>query len=124
MHDELSVTPVSDGDPYADFTGAEVTEEYQPYKRPMTYVIFALGLNAAGLLFTALHPVIIVFGWFALGLGIAAVVLARKEVVQFPEAEVHAFVRWGKRTGWLGIIIGPLAALVWIAVLATIGLNF
>jgi hypothetical protein len=124
MGDELTVRPVTGDDPYDQFAGAEVPEEYQPWKRPMTYVTFALGINAAGLLFMAFHPATIVFGWFAMGLGIGAVVCAGKEIALFAQAEIHPFIKWGKRTGWLGIVIGPLSAIVWIIILVGLGLRF
>lgn len=125
MSDDLSVTPVTEeGDPYGGFSTPEVFAEYQPWKRPMTYVSFALGLNAAGLLMMGFHPASIVFGWFAMGLGIGAVVCARKEIAEFSQAAEHPFVKWGRRTGWLGIVVGPLAAIVWIVLLAAIGISF
>jgi len=125
MSDEISVTPVRGDDPYGDFSTPDARpEEYQPWKRPLTYVVFALGMNAAGVLFGCLSYAAVVLGWFALGLGIAAVVLARKEIDRCPRAEQHPFIKWGRRTGMLGIFIGPLTAIVWIVVIAAIGLRF
>jgi hypothetical protein len=69
-------------------------------------------------------PHAIVTGWFALGCGIPAFLLAKKEIGRFPEAEGHGFIKWGRRMGLLGIIIGPASAIIWIVLVAAIGFNF
>jgi len=98
--------------------------KYKPWTRPLTYVIFGLGMAAAGFLMICLFPYAIVLGWFALGCGIPAVLLAKKEIGRFPEAEGHGFIKWGKRMGLMGIIIGPASAVIWIIIVAAIGFNF
>jgi hypothetical protein len=124
MSNDLSVVPVAGDDPRDEFATPEVFDEYQPWKRPLTYATFALGLNAAGMLMFGFHPLAILLGWFALGLGIGAVVCARKEIDQFPRAADHRFVKWGKRTGWLGIVLGPISAILWAVLLTVVGLNY
>jgi hypothetical protein len=124
MTDEIKVTPVGGSDPRDDFARTDERYDYQPWKRPLTYVTFALGMNAAGCLFGCASYAAIVLGWFAMGLGIAAVLVANKEVARMPAAEHHPFIKWGRRTGILGIIIGPATAIVWIILLAVVGLSF
>jgi hypothetical protein len=98
--------------------------KYKPWTRPLTYVVFGLGMAAAGFLMICLFPYAIVLGWFALGCGIPAFLLAKKEIGRFPEAEGHGFIKWGKRLGLLGIIIGPATAIIWIIIVAAIGFSF
>jgi len=124
MSDDIQVTPVGgSGDPRDDFATPEAPATYQPWKRPRTYVTFVLGISAVGCLFGCLSVAAIVLGWVALGVGIAAVLIGRKEIGELPEAERHPFIKWGRRTGMLGIIIGPIAAVIWIVILATVGLG-
>jgi hypothetical protein len=112
-----------DGPPRPQVHPAEPAK-YKPWTRPLTYVIFGLGMAAAGFLMICLFPYAIVLGWFALGCGIPAVLLAKKEIGRFPEAAEHGFIKWGKRMGLLGIIIGPATAVIWIIIVAAIGFNF
>jgi len=98
--------------------------KYKPWTRPLTYVVFGLGMACAGFLMFCLLPYAIVIGWFALGCGIPAFLLAKKEIGRFPEAEGHGFIKWGKRMGLLGIIIGPATAVIWIIIVAAIGFSF
>jgi len=98
--------------------------KYKPWTRPLTYVVFGLGMGAAGMLMMCLLPYAIVLGWFALGCGIPAFLLAKKEIGRFPEAEGHGFIKWGKRMGLLGIIIGPASAVIWIIIVVALGFNF
>jgi hypothetical protein len=98
--------------------------KYKPWTRPLTYVVFGLGMAAAGFLMFSILPHAIVTGWFALGCGIPAFLLAKKEIGRFPEAEGHGFIKWGRRTGLLGIIIGPASAVIWIIIVAAIGFSF
>jgi hypothetical protein len=97
---------------------------YRPWTRALTYVVFGLGMAAAGFLWFAILPHAIVMGWFALGCGIPAVLLANKEIGRFPEAAEQGFIKWGKRTGLLGVIIGPASAIIWIIIVAAIGFSF
>jgi hypothetical protein len=99
-------------------------QKYKAWTRPLTYVVFGLGMSAAGFLMFSILPHAIVTGWFALGCGIPAVLLARKEIGRFPQAENHGFIKWGKRMGLLGVIIGPASAVIWIIIVAAIGINF
>ena len=90
--------------PRPQFSQAQPAK-YKPWTRAMTYVVFGLGMGAAGFLMFCILPHAIAMGWFALGCGIPAVLLAKKEIGRFPEAEHHGFIKWGKRMGLLGIII-------------------
>ena len=63
-------------------------------------------------------------GWFALGFGLPAWLIGRKEAAEFPEAAAHGFIKWGIRTGMLSIILGPLSAIVWILIAVFIGIRF
>ena len=97
---------------------------YNPWKQPRPYVVFGLGMGAASMLFLCILPHAIVAGWFALALGIPAVLVAKEEIRRHPEAEIVPFIVWGKRTGKLGIIIGPATALIWILIIMVAGVNF
>lgn len=121
MTDEIVVTPVGAAGASSPKAGAFHPDPYRPWMRPLTYVSFALGLSSVSFLWFALLPHTIVFGWFALGFGIPAVLLANKEIGRFPEAADQSFIKWGKRTGKLGIIVGPLSAIIWIIILAVVG---
>ena len=112
-----------DAPPRPQFSAA-TPQKYKAWTRPMTYVVFGLGMAAAGFLMFCILPYAMMMGWFALGCGIPAVLLAKKEIGLFPEAESHGFIKWGKRMGLLGIIIGPASAIIWIIIVAAIGFNF
>lgn len=96
--------------------------KYARWKRPMTYVIFGLGLLSVLFLTFCVMPSAIVMGWFALGCGLPAVILGAKEVKSFPEAAEVGMIKWGRRTGLIGTIGGPATAIIWIVLLA-IGVN-
>ena len=96
---------------------------YVPWKRPLTYVVFSLGMAAATMLLFSFFPSAIVTGWFALGFGIPAVVLAYKEQGRAPAAADHGFVKWGRRAGWWGIVGGPVSAIIWIVLVIALGLS-
>jgi hypothetical protein len=87
----------SDGTPTPD-------PGYRPWTRGRVYVTFILGMHAASFMMS-LHPVLALF---AMGFGIPAVLLANKEIEEFPEAEQHPFIKWGKLTGKIGMIGGPI----------------
>ena len=108
----------ADGTPRPEL--APAGPAYSPWKQPRIYAAFVLGTTAAELMFAAFHPV---FAAIGLGCGIPAVILANKEAVEHPEAATHGFVVWGRRCGWIGIIIGAIAIVVWIVVLA-LGVGF
>ncbi len=97
---------------------------YNPWKRPRVYVVFGLGMGAASMLFLCILPHAVIAGWFALALGIPAVIVANEEIRRHPEAQSVPFIVWGKRTGKLGIIIGPATAVIWILIFAVAGFNF
>jgi hypothetical protein len=96
---------------------------YKPWTRPLTYVVFGLGMSCAGFLMFCVLPYAVVMGWFALGCGIPAVLLAKKEIGRCPQAADHGFIRWGRRTGWWGIVLGPVTAVIWTLVVVIIGVN-
>jgi hypothetical protein len=98
-------------------------QRYRPWTRPLTYVVFSLGMAAATMLLFSLFPSAIVTGWFALGFGIPAVVLAYKESGRVPAAADHGFIKWGRRAGWLGIALGPASAILWIVLVVALGLS-
>lgn len=97
---------------------------YNPWKRSRPYVSFGLGIGAASMLIMSILPHAVVAGWFALALGIPAVLVANEEIRRHPEAQSVPFIVWGKRTGKLGIIIGPATAVIWILIIAVAGFSF
>jgi len=123
MNDEIIVTPVGDAGTSSSGGPPGQAGPYKPWMRPLTYVSFALGMAGISFLWFALMPHAIVMGWFALGFGIPAVLLANKEIGRFPEAANQGFIKWGKRTGKLSIIVGPLSAIVWIIIMAAVGIG-
>ena len=123
MSDEIVVTPVGDAGASSPPDRGFQPDPYKPWMRPLTYVSFALGMAGVSFLWFALMPHAIVMGWFALGFGIPAVLLANKEISRFPEAANQGFIKWGKRTGKLSIIAGPLSAIVWIIIVFAIGIG-
>ena len=72
MNEEIVVTNAPQG--------AAPAARYKPWTRPLTYVVFGLGMSCAGFLMFCVLPYAVVMGWFALGCGIPAVLLARKEI--------------------------------------------
>jgi hypothetical protein len=82
--------------------------DYRPWTRARVYVSFILGMHAAGFMMS-LHPVLALF---ALGFGIPAVLVANKEIEEYPQAAAHPFIHWGRLTGKIGIIGGPILAVV------------
>lgn len=96
-------------------------EPYVQWKRPKVYVSFGLGMAAASMLFVCIGPQAIIMGWFALGCGIPAILVGKSEVREFPEAEGSPLIKWGKRTGLLGIVIGPATAIVWTIIMVASG---
>ena len=105
-------------------SSASAQPPYNPWKRPRPYVVFGLGMGAASMLFLCILPHAVIAGWFALALGIPAVLVAKEEIRRHQEAQSVPFIVWGKRTGKLGIIIGPATALIWILIIAVAGINF
>ncbi len=105
-------------------SSASAQPPYNPWKRPRPYVVFGLGMGAASMLFLCILPHAVIAGWFALALGIPAVLVAKEEIRRHPEAQSVPFIVWGKRTGKAGIIIGPATALIWILIIAVAGINF
>ena len=81
-------------------------------------------MGASSMLFLCILPHAVIAGWFALALGIPAVLVAKEEIRRHPEAQSVPFIVWGKRTGKLGIIIGPATALIWILIIAVAGISF
>ncbi|MCK9463608.1 MAG: hypothetical protein M0R80_28645 [Proteobacteria bacterium] len=98
--------------------------KYKPWMRPLTYVVFLLGTGAATWALFSVTPFAVVYGWIALGMGIPAVLLAKKEIGRFPQAAEHGFIKWGRRTGLVGVILGPIAAVIWIIIWVAVGINF
>ena len=96
---------------------------YVPWRRPRTYVSFALGIGAASMLLFCLFPHAVIMGWFALGMGIPAVLVGKKEISDFPEAQNVPFIKWGIRTGLMGIVLGPLSALIYISIFLIAGMS-
>ena len=109
------------GAPAAAAAPATSTEAYRPWRRPLTYVVFGLGMQSVTFLMFFFTPAGVVFGFLALGFGIPAVLLANKEIRRHPRAAHQGFIRWGKRTGKLGLILGPLVSLLWILAFALLG---
>ena len=92
---------------------------YRPWTRGRVYVSFILGMHAVSFVMS-MHPVLALFG---LGFGIPAVLLANKEIEEFPEAEHHPFIKWGKLTGKIGLIGGPIYFVVGMIVIIIIAAN-
>jgi hypothetical protein len=88
--------------------------DYYPWKRGRTYTVFILGMVTAGFLMLFFHPL---FALIALISGIPTVVIANKEIDEFPQAAVHPFIKWGKLCGKLGLIVGGIACFLWFVVL-------
>ena len=91
--------------------------DYRPYSRGRVYAVFILGMHTAGFMMFFFHPL---FALFAIGCGIPAVVLANREIEEFPEASEHGFIKWGKRTGQIGLIGGPIVLGIWNIVLVVV----
>jgi hypothetical protein len=115
---------VTDSNPYAapqasdyDHQQPAPCSDYRPYSRGRVYAIFILGMHTAGFMMFFFHPL---FALIAIGCGIPAVVLANKEIEEFPQAAEHGFVKWGKRTGQIGLIGGPIVLALWIIVLVVV----
>jgi hypothetical protein len=95
--------------------------EYSPWKRGRVYVAFILGTFAAEMMIAFFHPV---FAAIGLGCGIPAVIVANKEIAEYPQSATHGFIVWGKRCGWIGIIVGAISVVVWIVILVVgVGLS-
>ena len=90
---------------------------YRPWSRGRTYVVFILGMHAASFMMFAFHPV---FPIFALAFGIPAVIIANREIDEIPESAGHPFIVWGRRTGLIGLIGGPIALLLWVLVVVIV----
>ena len=103
----------SDGTPIPDPSG------YRPWTRGRVYVVFILGMHAVSFLMS-LHPVLALIG---LGFGIPAVLLANKEIEEYPEAAEHPFIKWGKLTGKIALIGGPIYAVISTIVIIIIAAN-
>ena len=41
----------------------------------------------------------------------------QREIREFPQAAEQGFVKWGKRTGKIGLIGGPIVAVLWIGLI-------
>lgn len=112
-------------DPGAELAPAaappEEAEPYRPWRRPLTYVVFGLGMQAVTFLMFCFGPPGVAFGFVAMGCGIPAVLLANKEIRRHPEAGGHGFIVWGRRTGKIAMIIGPLVSILWIVAFAVLG---
>ena len=82
---------------------------YRPWSRARVWVLFMFGMHAAGCMTFFFHPIFAVFG-FAFGL--PAVILAAIEIREYPEARFAGPVRWGRITGLIGAIGGPVSLLL------------
>jgi len=116
---EIQVRPVGQGS-----SVGPVPAVYKPWLRWRVYTSFVLGVSAATMLVICIAPQAVVLGWMALGMGLPAWLIGRKEVAEFPVAAKHGFIKWGIRTGILSTILGPISAIVWIVIIATIGVHF
>ena len=116
MNNEIDpYTPPASGNleqptPAANYLGTD----YNPWKRGRTYTVFILGMVTAGFLMVFFHPL---FALIALISGIPMVVIANKEIEEFPQAAAHPFIKWGKLCGKLGLIVGGIACFLWLVVL-------
>jgi hypothetical protein len=106
---EITVKPVKDPEEAAPLAPTG----YNPWVRWRTYVSFFLGIGSASTLFLCIMPHAIVAGWLALGMGLPAWLIGKKEIAEVPQSATHGFVKWGIRTGMLGTFVGPLTAIVW-----------
>jgi hypothetical protein len=97
---------------------------YKPWFRWRVYTSFLLGVSAATMLLVCIAPHAVVLGWMALGMGLPAWLIGRKEVAEFPVAAEHGFIKWGIRSGLLSMVLGPLSAIIWTVVIVLIGVHF
>ena len=88
--------------------------EYRPWSRGRVWVLFMLGMQAAGCMTFFFHPVFALMG-FAFGL--PAVILSGMEIRRFPEARHAGPVRWGRITGMIGLIGGPICLAVFTVII-------
>lgn len=123
MSDELNPYQPPESNPGDALSPGPVPEgfEYRPWSRGRVYVAFILGLHAAGFMMVFVHPVFAIMG---LAFGIPALIIANKEIDEFPQSADHPFIRWGKIGGKIGLIGGPIVIVVWIVIIAVgVGLS-
>jgi hypothetical protein len=90
---------------------------YRPWSRRRVWAIFILGMHSAGFMTFFFHPV---FAFFGLGCGLPAVILSGMEIRDFPEARNAGPVKWGRITGFIGLIGGPISVLLFGVIIACI----
>ena len=93
------------------------TGGYRPWSRGRVWVLFFFGMHAAGCMTFFFHPFFSLLG-FAFGL--PAVILSGMEIREFPEARNAGPVRWGRVTGFIGLIGGPIAFVIFGAIIAAV----
>lgn len=86
---------------------------YRPWSHPRVWAIFFLGMHAAGFMTFFFHPFFALCGF---GCGLPAVLLSSAEIRDFPEARRAGPVKWGRITGQIGLIGGPIALLITILI--------
>jgi hypothetical protein len=116
MNDELNPyepPSIEDGNTAPRPDAMPPGETYRPWSRGRVYMTFILGMHSAGFMMFFLHPV---FALIGLGFGIPAMILANKEIDEFPQAAAHPFVKWGRITGKIGVIGGPIVVVLWVVI--------
>ena len=107
-----NISPFSDPAP-PEPPVAPAPQGYRPWRRGRVWTLFMLGMHAAGFMTFFFHPV---FSFLAFALGLPAVILAAKEVRDYPEARNAGPVRWGRITGLIGLIGGSIAFILFFAI--------
>ena len=90
---------------------------YNPWSRARTYLVFCFGMTSISFIGLFMTPHMVMFGWFALGFGIPAFKLANREIAEYPEAAEVNFIKYGRKCGKLGMILGPILAVLWVIIL-------
>lgn len=115
MHEILPVSPGVAPEP--ENPPVPQTAAYRPWSRGRVWVLFMFGMHAAGCMTFFFHPV---FAFFGLAFGLPAVILSGIEIREFPEARHSGPVRWGRITGLIGVIGGPICMVLFGLIIAAV----
>ena len=91
------------------------TAGYRPWSRGRVWAIFILGMHAGGFMTFFFHPV---FSFFGFACGLPAVILSSREIRDYPAARNAGPVKWGRITGFIGLIGGAIAFVLFFAIIA------
>jgi hypothetical protein len=93
------------------------TADYRPWSRGRVWAIFILGMHAGGFMTFFFHPV---FSFFGFGCGLPAVILSSREIRDYPAARTAGPVKWGRITGFIGLIGGAIAFVLFWGIMAAV----